>query len=215
MAITTYAELQSAVATWLVRGDLTARIPEFIALGEARLNRIVRSRQAEVERSATLSAGERVIGLPAGFTEPLAVWLVLDAEREALRFVDPALMQVSDTPGRPSQWGIAGAGLAFNRPCDQAYTVIMRLTEAFRLSDDAPTNALLIDAPDVYLFAALCEAAPLLRDAELASAFEARLRRAVTELNSKDARSKARATLSTEPAALLGDGRGYRIGTDS
>ena len=32
MAITTYAELQAAAANWLVRADLTARIPEFIAL---------------------------------------------------------------------------------------------------------------------------------------------------------------------------------------
>jgi hypothetical protein len=31
MAISTYAELQAAAAGWLVRGDLTARIPEFIA----------------------------------------------------------------------------------------------------------------------------------------------------------------------------------------
>jgi hypothetical protein len=48
MAITTYAELQAAAANWLVRGDLTARIPEFITLAEARLNRVLRARMAEV-----------------------------------------------------------------------------------------------------------------------------------------------------------------------
>ena len=39
MAIGTYAELQTAVANWLDRDDLTDRIPEFIALAEAKMNR--------------------------------------------------------------------------------------------------------------------------------------------------------------------------------
>ena len=42
MAINTYATLQTAVANWLDRSDLTDRIPEFIALAEARMNRTLR-----------------------------------------------------------------------------------------------------------------------------------------------------------------------------
>ena len=77
MAITTYAELQAAAANWLVRGDLTARIPEFITLAEARLNRVLRARLAEVEASLTTTPGARTLALPSGFSEPLAVWMVL------------------------------------------------------------------------------------------------------------------------------------------
>ena len=39
MAISTFAELSTAAANWLDRSDLTDRIPEFIALAEARFNR--------------------------------------------------------------------------------------------------------------------------------------------------------------------------------
>ena len=39
MAITTFSELKTAVANWLDRSDLTDRIPEFIALAEARHRR--------------------------------------------------------------------------------------------------------------------------------------------------------------------------------
>ena len=39
MAITTYSELQSAVADWLNRDDLTSVIPNFIELAEADLTR--------------------------------------------------------------------------------------------------------------------------------------------------------------------------------
>jgi hypothetical protein len=44
MAISTYAELQTAAANWLGRADLTSRIPEFVALAEAKFNRTLRIR---------------------------------------------------------------------------------------------------------------------------------------------------------------------------
>ena len=43
MALSNYSELQSAVADWLERGDLTARIPDFIRLAEVQLNRLLRT----------------------------------------------------------------------------------------------------------------------------------------------------------------------------
>ena len=39
MALGTFTELKDAIADWLDRSDLTARIPDFIALAEARINR--------------------------------------------------------------------------------------------------------------------------------------------------------------------------------
>ena len=96
-----------------------------------------------------------------------------------------------------------GAVLAFDRPCDQAYGFTLRMLRKFALSDLAPTNALLTEHPDVYLFATLCEAAPFLRDAELSQAYEARLARAIAEANGKDARSRAARTLTTELPGLI------------
>ncbi len=43
MAISTYAELQTATANWLDRTDLSSRIPEFIDLAEATFNRTIRN----------------------------------------------------------------------------------------------------------------------------------------------------------------------------
>ena len=53
MAIGTYAELQTAVANWLDRGDLTDRIQEFIDLAEARINRNLRLRLMETTATGT------------------------------------------------------------------------------------------------------------------------------------------------------------------
>ena len=58
MAIGTYAELQTAVANWLDRDDLTDRIPEFIALAEAKMNRNQRiSLMDNVRTAITMAAG--------------------------------------------------------------------------------------------------------------------------------------------------------------
>lgn len=198
MSISTYAELQAAAANWLVRGDLTARIPEFIALAEARLNRVLRARLAEREVALTATAGSRTIPLPAGFAEPLALWIADPSGRRALRFIEPSLVQASSLWGEPTSWSIDGANLAFERPCDRAYGFVLRMLAKFALSDAAPTNDLLAACPDAYLFATLCEAGPFLRDAELAGAYEARLTQAVGEINAKEARARAAATLSTE-----------------
>ena len=198
MAITTYAELQAAAANRLVRGDLTARIPEFIALAESRLNRVLRARLAETEAALTATVGVRTIALPAGFAEPLALWIVRGAEREALRFIEPSLLGVSSLRGEPRCWSIDGANLAFERPCDQAYGFVLRMLVKFALSDTAPTNPLLSDYPDAYLFATLCEAGPFLRDDALAGAYEARLSRAIEEINAKDARARAARALVTD-----------------
>ncbi|MBS0359824.1 MAG: hypothetical protein JSR98_00480 [Proteobacteria bacterium] len=199
MAITTYAELQAAAANWLVRADLTARIPEFVALAESRLNRVLRARLAETEAALTATAGARTIPLPAGFAEPLALWILDSAgDREPLRFEEPSLVDASAAAGRPCRWSIDGANLAFDRPCDRVYGLVLRMLANFTLSDAQPTNALLTAHPDAYLFAVLCEAGPFLRDDELAQAYEARLSRALDEINAKDARARAARTLTSD-----------------
>lgn len=208
MAITTYAELRAAAANWLVRADLTDRIPEFVALAEARLNRVLRSRLAEAEVELTTTIGSRFLPLPAGFTEPLRLWIDRSDGRCELPFIEAGLIGRSSLRGEPGAWAVDGVSIRFDRPCDQPYAVILRLLRAYALSNGAPTNALLAEAPDVYLFATLSEAGPFLRDAELAGAYETKLARAIEELNGKDARSRAPRRLTTELPALVGAGVG-------
>ena len=121
-----------------------------------------------------------------------------DGGREELPFRDASLMAATSLRGVPGAWTVDGATLAFDRPCDQAYGLTLRMLRAFSLSDAAPTNALLSDFPDIYLFATLSEAAPFLRDAELAAAYETKLNRAIDETNAKAARSRAARVLTTD-----------------
>ena len=51
MAITTYAELQTAIGDWLNRADLDQKIPDFIRLAESTLNDVLR--QADMVTQST------------------------------------------------------------------------------------------------------------------------------------------------------------------
>ena len=78
MAISNYAELQTAIVTWMARdgdGDLTSQAPTFIALGESRLNRDLPLRVMEVDTTLTGATSSRELTLPSDFVEPISLHL--------------------------------------------------------------------------------------------------------------------------------------------
>ena len=164
MQIVDYASLQDAIASWLNRSDLAARIPDFIGLAETWMMRKLRLRLMEADAAMTGVVGSRFITLPTDYQEPLNLWWNNGSDREPLRFVAPALIDVWTANGHPYQWAIDGTKVAFERPCDQAYSFTFRYRQKLALSTGTPTNVLLTAYPDIYLFASLAEAAPYLKD---------------------------------------------------
>lgn len=202
MAISTKAELQTAVGNWIKRADLTDRIPEFITLAESRINRLLRERLAEADQPLTGVVGSRFVPLPTAYNEARGLWIVDAGGRCPIDYADPLNLPVSATAGKPRYWTIDGANLALERPCDQAYGLVLRMVSKFVLSDDAPTNSLLTEHPDIYLFGTLCEAAPFLRDADLQTAYEGRFDRAIDEVNDNDGRLAGLQMLQTEVSMM-------------
>jgi hypothetical protein len=213
MPFSNYTELKAAVKGWLHRSDLVAQIPDFIALAETGINRIAQVRAMENEVPLALAVSARTIPLPAGFTSPLAVWLGA-THRHELAPATPEELPVTSAPGRPTYWAIDGTSLAFDCPSDAARTVTLRYRGGFRLTDAAPTNALLTKYPDLYLYGTLLQAAPFIRDNDSIPLWQAMYGQAVKEINATESRARAVAPLRTEIAQVLGcDGsdfyRGY------
>ena len=205
MALATYADLQAAIGVWNVdRTDLPAA--DLIALAEARLNRDLRLRAMEADQPLTAVIGARIIALPAGVLEPLALYIERDSGREAMRFL-PAGLDTSTAAGEPLYWTIEGGDLAFERPADQAYAFTLRVLQAFALSDAEPVNWLLSTYPDVYLAACNVEAALYQLDDGQAARWQARYQDAAAAINAKEARSRAPATLSVDSALRPQAGR--------
>lgn len=212
MALATYSDLKTAIADFLERGDLTAVIPDFITLAEADINSQFNLRDGDQNAALTSVVGSRFIPLPAGFREAQNLWIEWTYGRgDPLRFVLPELLVTYTSPGRPLTWCIDGENIAFERPFDQAYSITLRVSNGSQLSDAAPTNLLLTNYPNVYLYGALREAATYLR-AEALPIWSAKYDDAITKAKAKESRNSALVTLSTEPGIMqLGNRRGFNI----
>ena len=176
MAITTYSELQSAVADWLNRSDLTARIPDFITLAETRINRDLRAREQQV--IATANVDTPFFAIPGDFLE-FKSFRIADTGGNAfeLMLATPeqisAALAESSVSNTPRFVTIIGDQFQLWPAPDQMYVgslAYVRKVQA--LSDAAPTNWLLTDAPDVYLYGSLMSAGPFLRDNEALVTFK-------------------------------------------
>ena len=199
MAITNYSELQAAAANWLNRTDLSGsanRIPEFIDLAEARLNRDLKLRTMESDQAVATTIGSRFIALPSGYLEPLALFIERSTGRQPLIFV-PSRMETDTVAAEPEFWTIDSGNIAFERPADQVYSMTFKMLTAFALSDANPTNWLLTNYPDLYLAATLAEGFGFLMDDE-ALKWVARYGQTLSEVNAKEARARSMAQLKTD-----------------
>lgn len=209
--LSTYSGLQAAIAQWLERGDLTDQIPAFIQLAETRMNRLLDLREAEEDVALTAVSGSRFIDLPAAYSTPLNLWFNWSWGREPLRFVPPELLTTKVNSTYPQFWAVDGGKIAFERPAGDAYSLTLRYTMKYALSDTVTTNALLTSYPDAYLFGSLVEAADYLRDPDLKAQVLPRFDGAMQEINNQERRSKSLATLSTEFPMLVGRRPGFNI----
>ena len=149
MAIGTYAQLKTAVASWLKRSDLTAVIPDFIALAEAQIRRDVRCRTMEQIATGTLAAS--TLALPTRFLEARNV--ALDGWPQS--YVTPQEF-TEQTDWNAGNYTVKGE-LFYFQTASGDYSIDYWQSFA-ALSADSDTNWLLTNAPDVYLFGALTEA---------------------------------------------------------
>ncbi|AIB11785.1 hypothetical protein ABAZ39_07185 [Azospirillum argentinense] len=189
MAISTYAELQAAIADWLNRDDLTPVIPTFIALAEAEFNRRLRT-QRMLSRAST-TATDEYEDLPDNFLQMRSVHASADPIQR-LEFVTPA--NFLDLPcvgqaGRPEFFTVLGAQLCLapvpkNEPIKLVY-----FSKIPALSDAAPANWLLDMAPELYLHASLGHAAPYIRDDQRVSGWKQLAEDQINEINEADKRA--------------------------
>jgi hypothetical protein len=177
MAITTYSELQTAIASWLNRSDLTVQVPDFIALAETRINRDLRAREQQV--IATANVDTAFFALPGDFLE-FKSFRITDVGGSAFELMLATPEQISaalaenSVSNTPRFVTIIGDQFQLWPAPDQMYVgSLAYVRKVPALSVAAPTNWLLTDAPDVYLYGALMAAGPFLRDNEALVTFKA------------------------------------------
>lgn len=198
MAITNYTTLQTAIADWLARSDLTAYIPDFIADAEhvifygdddpAFPTDGLRVRQ--METTATLSLSTNPATLPTNFLEARRVF-INDTNRTPLSPVSPEQL-LTDYPsaatGRPVEYAIEGDTIRFGPSPDSAYEVhVLHYAKPDPLATTT-TNAVLTAYPMTYLYAALAASAPFTLNDERLQTWK---RLAAARTNSASGQAKA------------------------
>ena len=171
MALTNYSELQSTIASYLARSDLTAMIPDFIRLAETRLRRELRIRQMLKVSTTTATAGDSTIELPSDFLQMRDLHLNTNPVT-TLEYLSPnALFRNSRTTqsGLPHQYTVLAEEFQLSPVPDSNYTLSLLYYAAPPfLTTGNTTNAFTNTCPDLLLYGALGEAEPyIMNDARL------------------------------------------------
>jgi hypothetical protein len=169
MALDTFAGLKATIADYLNRDDLTSIIPSFITIAEAKFNRKLRTRQMIKRANAQIETA--FFAYPSDWlqakefqlnTNPIVrLQFVTEAQGDELK------AQRYLNIGQPVYYTITGSQLEFIPTPDTTYSAeLTYYAKIPALSDANTSNWLLAYAPDLYLYGALMEAAPYLKDDE-------------------------------------------------
>lgn len=165
--ITDYATLKAAVADYLNREDLTTQIATFVQLHEAKVNRELRVPQMMVRAEATSDA--EYIPVPADFLQDYSLKLESATPHADLAYIAQTDAKLYKSQGLTKTLYYTIVGNSFELIADPAENVDVELIYYGRipaLSDSNTTNWLLTSHPDLYLYGALLESVPYLKDDE-------------------------------------------------
>ena len=189
--ITNYSTLQSTIADYLNRQDLTAQIPTFIQLAEADMNTRLRCREMIVR--ATTTNDDEFVRLPLDFLE--SINLQLTDGQSPLRFVtldEADIINKRQTYNAPTFYSLMNGAIELVPPPATGADVEIEMVyygKITALSDSNTSNWLLLKAPDVYLYGALVHAAPFLMDDQRISVFGSFYSQRIEALNDESQKS--------------------------
>jgi len=162
MAITTYAELQTAMTNWSHRADLASILPDFITLAEAKFNRELRTRDMETTDTLTPTAG--VCTLPTDYLSLRRLYINSSAPIE-LEYLPPEQFYIKYpiTVGGSKYYTIEGASIILSDRTSSSDVKILYYQKIPNLAANS-TNWLLTSHPDLYLSAAMAELSDYIKD---------------------------------------------------
>lgn len=167
MSFTSYADLQTTIAGYLARSDLTTQIPDFIRLAELRLRRDLRIRQMLKSVTTSTVANDETVELPSDFLE-VRDFVVVGNPVRPLNYYSPSAFNRNTRTweiGKPVDYTVLANDFQLAPIPDTVYTLKMFYFAAPTfLSDTNTSNAFLANTPDALLYGALLEASPYLMD---------------------------------------------------
>jgi hypothetical protein len=190
-----YAQLQSNIADFLNRTDLTAVIPTFIGLAESQMERALRVRQM-IERS-TAEIDTQYSALPADFLEAKTFKITSSRPIQPVEFVTPEQMDNAEqlsagANGIPKYFTVVGNQIRVHPSPDATYDAeLTYFSKLPKLSNSNTSNWLLMSSPDAYLYGSLMQSAPYLKDDERVAVWGTLYNTAIEAIKTADQNASA------------------------
>jgi hypothetical protein len=158
MALSNYTELQTSIGAWVKDSTLTAVLPDFVALAEARFNREIRTPEMEAVSTSAVSAESYAV--PTGFLEMRSIWLDQSPDRPLDYFPPHQLktIRASSEAGTPTAYTIIGTSVYLAPVPSGSFDISMVYYAKIPALATASTNWLLTNHPDIYLAGSLAAA---------------------------------------------------------
>lgn len=203
MALATYSDLKTAVATWLSRTDQTSNIPDFITLAHDKLMRTLRTREMETI-DAALSISAETVSVPSLWLETRSIYITSTSPRYQLQFKTPEQLIEGNSAadsGIPKYFSVISGKFQFSPLPDITYTAThIYYSSLAQMSAGTDHNWILDSHPDLYLYGALLESVALIQDDPRIGLWQSRYDRALTEVNRNSALAKASGAMQVRPA---------------
>lgn len=187
MTIASYSDLQTSVANYLNRSDLTSIIPDLITLAEAQLNADLVARDMETRTNLSTVAGNAYVTLPTDMLEMNRLLVTSTDPNRVLGYRSADELSTEYPTGYvgiPAVFTIIGSQIQLAPIPDGVYTLEITYQQKLpALSVSNTTNWLLTQWPNAYLYGALCAAQPFLMNDERLPVFQALYKQAVDGIN--------------------------------
>jgi len=187
---TDYATLQTTIANYLARNDLTATIPEFIRLAEDRLSRDLRIRQMLQIATTSFTSTTSTVEIPADFLAMRDIHISTTNPIRTVTFQSPSNFYRNTratSSGIPVFYTAIGSQFQFAPIPDNNYTLqMLYYVKPPYMSSTVSSNLWLANTPDLLLYAALGEAEPFLMNDERLATWSAMYDRGVNSLSKSD-----------------------------
>jgi len=193
----TFTELQSNIADWLNRTDLTSVIPTFIALAEARLNRQLRTTNQYTR--ADISTSDQYLSMPSDFLEMRHIRITSPKERDLVEIAAHQINEYTDSnfiaslaDSYPRYYVYGNALRIIPTPAQSITYEMFYYAKVPALSASNASNWVSTSHPDAYLYYSLLQASPYLGEDERIAIWQSQAERAVAEIQAADDRRRTK-----------------------
>ena len=196
MALETYDELQVSLKNFLARDDMGPFLPDFIKLAESRFNRHLRLRSMERMEKTKTVGGQSNYTLPNDYLQGREFRVNMNPVI-SLQYITPEIYDAWHLGnGLPKFYTIVADELKLGPiPSEEQEMEMLFYAKVPSLSATRPTNWILLNAPDIYLYGSLLEAEAFLQNDPRIQLWKQGFDQAVTDLQLQDDKDRHSASI--------------------